>query len=142
MGKVLPWITIRTVIDGAIRGHLLETTVDSVWPCSAIDAKRAKIQLPPEQIREDKPELTSNPMPSIVYERLPQKRIAGAYLDIGEMQDLTEQLGNLTRIAVGQNLAFYVRVELSGKENQQVPDEVVEKINQVLGEISEKLEFS
>ncbi len=140
--KTLPWITVRTVIDGAIIGHQLETTIDSPWPCNYVDAKRVRLLVLPEKTNEDKPEFTydSNKKPN-VHERLPQKWIAGAHLEIGEMQDLNEQLGNLTRAAVGQNLAFHVQIELSSKENQPVPGETVDKVKGLLNEISEKLEL-
>lgn len=144
-GRPLPWSIVRAVIDGAKVAHLLDTTVDSRWPCEYVDAKQAKIHLPPEKqapAGESKPDYTASPKPATtIRETLPQSWSAGAYLDISEMQDLQEQLGELVKLTVGQKLDLYVRIDLSGKDNEPVPTETVEKINALLGEVSEHLKL-
>ena len=57
------------------------------------------------------------------------------------MQDLQDQLGELVKLAVGQKLELYVRIDLSGQDGQPVPRETVEKINELLGEVSEQLKL-
>lgn len=145
MGKPLPWSIVRAAIDGAKFAHLIDTTADSRWPCDYEDARQAKIQLPPAKpvvtsASTSQYSTTSQPLPT-VHEQLPQSWIAGAYLDISEMQDLQDRLGELVKLTVGQTLELYVRVELSGKENQPVPAETIEKINALLAEVSEHLKL-
>jgi hypothetical protein len=145
-GKPLPWSIVRTVIDGAILARLIETTVDSRWPCSYADARQAKIRLRQDKAgkagdtSESEPESPTKPPPK-VREQSPQSWSAGAYLALNEMQDLQDQLGEIERLAVGQKLELYVRIELSGKDNQPVPTETVEKINALLSEVSEQLKL-
>lgn len=111
-------------------------------PCGR---QKVKIQLPPEKQKttdEGRSEPSASPKPPpIVREQQPQSWSAGAYLAISEMQDLQDQLGELVKLAVGQKLELYIRINLSGQGNQPVPSETVEKINALLGEVSEQLKL-
>lgn len=144
-GRPLPWSIVRAVIDAARIANLIDTTVDSRWPCDYTDAGQVKIHLPlPKPAATGGSELafpTTAKSATMVHEQLTQSWIAGAYLDLNEMQELYERLGDLVKLAVGQDLELYVRIELSGKENQPVPGETVEKINILLGEVSEQLKL-
>ncbi len=44
-GKPLPWATVRTAIDGAFQGRLLERTLESgPWPCDVAGAGQVKLK--------------------------------------------------------------------------------------------------
>ncbi len=46
-GTNLPWATVRQALDGAIRGRMLETAIDSAtWPCDYVAAQNVKLRLP------------------------------------------------------------------------------------------------
>jgi uncharacterized protein len=146
-GQPLPWSIVRAVIDGAKITHVIDTTVDSPWPSSYADAKKVRIHLPPEKttsygVNEQDAPASPRPNPTIrEHPPQPQSWRAGASLDISQMQDLHDQLGELVKLAVGQKLELYVRIDLSGQDGQPVPSETVEKINALLGEVSEQLQL-
>ena len=58
-------------------------------------------------------------------------------LEANGIQDLAEQIPDLTKAAVGNALKFNIRIEFGG---ETTPDpESVEKINELLAEVSDKL---
>jgi hypothetical protein len=66
-------------------------------------------------------------------------RVAQAELRPNQLQDLADQVGELTKVAVGFELKFCLRVELRGKTPP--PVELVEKVNKLLAEVTEGLRF-
>ena len=58
-------------------------------------------------------------------------------MDTYEIQNLSEQISELTRAAIGLDLKFLLRVELGS--NPPPSEEAVAKINQLLQEVSEQL---
>ena len=65
--------------------------------------------------------------------------MAEAHIDIYEIQNLSEQVSDLTRTAIGLDLKFHIRVELG--TNPPPSEEAVAKINQLLHEVSEDLKL-
>jgi hypothetical protein len=65
--------------------------------------------------------------------------VAEAPLREDEIQNLSDTIGDLTKTAVGLNLQFRLRVELGPVS--QVPDETIARINELLGEVSDKLKL-
>jgi hypothetical protein len=63
--------------------------------------------------------------------------VAEAELRLNELQDLADSLANIRQAAVGFDLKFRLRLELSGASRPH--DDVVAKINMLLQDISEKL---
>lgn len=127
-GKQLPWSTISTAIDGAIRARLLERTVDSgPWPCDISGAKNVKLRVPAV--------LPLPPAPPPAARA--GVKVAAAELRPSEIQDLADVIGELLSAAVGYDLGFYLRVELKG--NAQVPASVVERVNQILAGVNAEL---
>jgi len=63
--------------------------------------------------------------------------VAEAPLETYEIQNLFENVSELTRAAIGLDLKFLLRVELGS--NPPPPEEAVAKINQLLHEVSERL---
>jgi hypothetical protein len=139
VGKMLPWITVREAIDGAFRARLLERTDDSgPWPCDYAGARTVKVCLPREQAAQHIP--SASPQPS-VHDFRPTAAsgmlVAEAPLEIEEIQNLNDQISDLTKASVGLDLKFHVRIEVGPAS--QVSDETVAKMNELLAEVSEKL---
>jgi hypothetical protein len=129
IGKTLPWATIREAIDGALRARLIERTLDSgPWPCEYTGAQLVKLRLPSEQ------ELRSIPPQPV---RKPGVLIAEAALRPNEIQDLADQIADITKATVGLDLKFHLRIELGSASRPS--DEVIFKINRILQAISGNL---
>ncbi len=129
VGKTLPWATVRGALDGALRARLLERTPDSgPWPCDYVGAEALKLQVPHEPEREY-PHVLTPPQPGML--------VAEAELRLNELQDLADSIANIRQAAVGFDLKFRLRLELSGLSRP--PDDVVTKINLLLQDISAQL---
>ena len=63
--------------------------------------------------------------------------IAEADLQVFELQDLAERVGNLMKETVGLNLRLHLRIELAPAS--QVSEVALVKVNGILEEVSEKL---
>ena len=125
-GANLPWSTVRSVIEDGIRASWIELSKDSApWPCEITGAQQVIIQVP-TAVRE------APPVPR------PQGLLtAEANLEANAIQDLSDQVPEIAMAAVGNDLRFNVRVEFGGKTP---PDPAaVEKINQLLSEVSDDL---
>lgn len=125
-GKTLPWIIVREVIDGAIRVRFLEPTFDSgSWPCDYARAHTLKLRIPAEQVSLPSPSQPPEPLSGIL--------VAEVELQPNEIQDLTDQIVAITKVAVGLDPKFHLRIELGG--SRPLPEDIVAKINQLLQEI-------
>lgn len=138
-GKPLPWLIVREAIENAIRSRFLETTVDSgTWPCDYANANHVRLSLPHER----PPQPTPGPASPTVREIapvIPGTLVAEADMQDYELQDLAEQIDNLTRETVGLNLRFHLRIELGPTE--QISVETLAKVNEIMAEVSEKLKL-
>ena len=130
-GKILPWVTVREAIDGACRARMLERPIDSgPWPCDYGGAHAVKLKVPTG------PQPQPLPPPRVTP---PGVLIAEAELRPNELQDLADQIGDITKAAVGHELKFMLRIELGGKTRP--PEETIKAINEKLQEVSEDLEL-
>ena len=128
-GRNLPWVTIREAIDGAVRARFVERTLDSgPWPCDLNGAQTAKFRLPVEK-------------PTTVVTVTPKAGLlsAEAELTVGQVQDLAYCVADLQQAAVGHGLRFWLRVGLGGE--LPAPPELVDRLNDLLMEISKDLEL-
>ena len=66
--------------------------------------------------------------------------MAEAELRANEVQDLAEQVGEMTRLAVGCELRFHLRIELGGKTPPS--QELLDKLNKILAEVSSGLRLA
>src|SRR5205085_12481540 len=104
-GKPLPWNTVRAALNGAFQMRLLERSVDSgPWPCDPAGASVVRVRLPS---KGPPPPPPLPPPPTGV-------RVAQAELRPNQLQDVADQVGELTRAAVGHDLKFLLRTELGG----------------------------
>jgi hypothetical protein len=128
-GKTLPWVTIHNAIDGALKARFLELTIDSgSWPSGFASAQNVKLRLPRE-----KPPTPRTPEPK------PGLLIAESYLEPNQIQDLADQIPEITKAAAGQDLKYYVRIELKGEKKDK--EKVVKEINDLLKDVSEDLKL-
>ena len=130
-GVTLPWPTVRAVIDDAVRAHWIEIGGEGApWPCDFAGARQVVLMVPARDKLGDggrKPHVTK---PSGLL-------TAEAVLEANGIQDLADQIPEITKAAIGNDLKFGVRVELGGKGPPSA--EAVEKINELLAEVSDTL---
>jgi hypothetical protein len=72
-----------------------------------------------------------------VIEKRPGVVMAEADLNIAQVQDLAEQVGELARVAVGHELRMHFRIEVG--EGKPLPRELIDRLNELLGQVSEDL---
>jgi hypothetical protein len=124
----LPWPLLRAALDGAFRTRMLERAVDSgPWPCELVDAVRLRVCVPGK---------VSPPLPPVEVKK-PGTLVAEAVLETAQVQDLADRISEIREAAVGHALTLQLRVELSGATKP--PPEVVQRLNQLLREVSEEL---
>jgi hypothetical protein len=107
------------------------------------------LQLPPKTSSTATPS-TLSPKPSLVRETTsaveykvenpPPILSTSAELKIHQIQELGEKIADLKNAAAGTNLSVQVTVQLGGEARPSV--EVIEKVNQILQEISEQLKLN
>ena len=132
-GVSLPWFTIRTVIEDGIRARWIEVSDEGVpWPCDVTGAQHVVFQVP------DRTDVHDDPKGG--YVRKPAGQLtAEAELEASGIQDLSDQIPDIIEAAVGAGIRFNVRIELGGKTP---PDpEIVDKLNKLLGEVSDDLKL-
>jgi hypothetical protein len=128
-GVNLPWITVRTAIDGALSARFLELAEDSgPWPCDISGANAVKLQVPS---KIPPPPPPPPPKPGVV--------VAEAELTPSEIQNLAEQVGALTKAAAGQEIKYRLRIEFGGAKRPT--DDYIKKVKGILKEVSDKLEL-
>jgi hypothetical protein len=117
VARPLPWATVRSAIDAALQGRLLERTVDSgPWPCDYAGTREVRVRVP-----------ESPPPPDVL--------VASTYLKPAQVQDLADVIGDVGNAAVGHNLKILVRIEVGAVGNRP-PEAIVAKINSKLGGVS------
>ena len=127
-GVNLPWPTVQTTIEDGIRARWIELSNDSAaWPCD-LASEQVILQVP-STVREE----PSEPKPQGLL-------MAEDVLEANGIQDLADQIPDITKAAVGNTLKFNIRMEFGG---ETTPDPgAVEKINELLAEVSDKLKLN
>ena len=123
---------MQSAIDSGIRARWIELTPDShPWPCDFANAQNVIIQVPDSQKRVRVSGGRAQFQLGTVT--------AEATLEANGIQDLAEQIPGITMAAVGSNLKFNIRIELSGDD---APDPAtIEAINSLLSNVSEELKL-
>ncbi len=125
-GKPLPWAPVRDAIDGAIRTRILERTEDSgAWPTDYSNSKNVRLRRPLD---------VSLPTPLPPPPPKPGVLVAKAELRSNQIQDLADQISDITLAAAGLDLKFNVQVEVSGATSGSA--QAIAKLNQLLGKIA------
>jgi len=137
-GKRLPWTIVQSAITSAFNARYLERTPESgPWPCDAGGAAAVRIRMPGASSVTSAVATHIAEAP-LAYAPLSQMTptqpgvlVAEAILRPNELQELADQIGELTRLATeaGAELTFHIRIEVSGADTQGLaPD-----LNDVLG---------
>ena len=128
-GVNLPWPTVKSAIEDGIRARWIELSSESAaWPCDLAGAQQVIFQVP-STAREE----PSEPKPRGLL-------MAEDVLEANSIQDLADQIPDITKAAVGNTLKFNIRIEFGG---ETTPDsEAVKKINELLSEVSDKLKLN
>jgi hypothetical protein len=131
-GKPLPWAPVRDAIDGAIRTRILERTENSgAWPSDYSNSKNVRLRRPLD-VAPPPPLPPPPPKPGVL--------VARAELKSNQIQDLADQISQITLLAAGMDLKISVQVELSGAKAGSF--ETVAKLNDLLVAISEDFKLS
>ena len=130
-GATLPWPTVRAVIEDAARAHWVELSADSAaWPCDLAGARHVTLIVPSDDKLADR-----RRQPYAVTR--PGVLTAEAVLEANGIQDLADQIPEIAKAAVGNDLRFTVRVEFGGEDSP--PDDAVARINDLLSDVSDAL---
>jgi len=134
-GKPLPWKLVKTALDGAFKVRYLEKTIDSKpWPCDYGDAQWIIVRIPEDVISHPKPD----GMTDIYIPGTPSGgRIAEAEMHPDQLQDLADLLGDLLNAAGEYDIKFHLRVEV----DENIPEEVVQKLNSLLSGVNNSIKF-
>jgi len=100
------------------------------WPREYVGAEALKLQVPHAPERQ----YPHTPTPP---QLAPGMLVAEAELRLNELQDLADSIAYIRQAAVGFELKFRLRLELSGASRP--PNDVVAKINLLLQDISDNL---
>ncbi|HOD52711.1 MAG TPA: DUF499 domain-containing protein [Candidatus Hydrogenedentes bacterium] len=128
-GQNMPWPVVKDAIDGALRSHFLERTVDSgPWPCDLAGASVVKLKVPSGV----PPTPPAPPLrPGVVS--------AKAELKASAIQDLADVVSDIVKAAAGCDIKFTVNVELGGEEPASA--ETIAQINEILKGVAEGMEL-
>jgi hypothetical protein len=133
-GKPLPWPLVRAALNAAFQTRLLERAVNSgPWPCDLAGAAHVRVRVP----SKDPIDMTVIKQPEVP--KRPGVLVAEADLRPSQIQDLADQLGELTKAVVGHDLKLHLRIELGGAK--AVPPELVARLNALLAEVEKGMRF-
>ena len=133
-GVTLPWATVQTAIDTALRARWLELAGESAeWPSDLAGAQHVVLKTPRAQKGAVGEAFGYGPAATGAL-------VAEAALEANGIQDLAEQIPDIAKAAVGNTLKFDVRVELGGDTARDPA--VVDKINALLSEVSDDLKLT
>jgi Protein of unknown function (DUF499) len=126
-GKPLPWAPVRDAIDGAIRTRILERTEDSgPWPSEYSNSKNVRLRRPLDAM---------SPPPPPPPPTKPGVLVARAELRSNQIQDLADQISDITLAAAGLDLKFNIQVEVSGTTPASA--DAIAKLNKLFEGIAE-----
>lgn len=135
-GEPLPWPIVRKAIDGAFRASYMEPSVDSrEWPTDRSGADHVKIQTPSKE--KDSGGGTKETPPRDGYGS-GVKQTSGE-LEVDEIQNLADEVGELVSAAAGYGIQFNVSIEAGTEES--LPDDVEARLNEILRHVSDKLQL-
>ena len=115
------------MIEDAIRAHWVELSADSAaWPCDLAGARHVILTVPSDdKLGDGRRQPYAGTRPGVLT--------AEAVLEANGIQDLADQIPEIAKTAVGNDLKFTVRIEFGGDETP--PAEAVKKINELLAEV-------
>ena len=149
-GKILPWLIVSDALTAAFNARYVERF--GSWPSDYAGARMVTVAQRTEQTQQQKPNgaidrgvAATTHEPASVYTSTPSvpgTLMAHATLSVNQMQDLDEQIAALTKACVdyfGVEPSFSLQIEVHPKSAAQA--EHVEKVNQILKEVSSALQL-
>jgi hypothetical protein len=130
-GHTMPWKTVKDVITASINARFMELDgASGGWPCDYPAAQSIKLKVASGPSRP----LGVRDIGSATSSCL----VAYAELEPSEIQDLGDIVPQLLEIKARANvpIKFLVRIEL-GDEKEAPPDDVVKRINELLGNMKD-----
>lgn len=130
----LPWKIVRDAIDAGLRAQFLELDIDSSeWPCEISNAGAVKLRIPKHPDHGGSGEES----------RETKTLIAKASLEEAcQLQDLGEAAPALFDIKAKAGIPLRVNIHIElGDGETEPPPETVEKLNEVLKDVSDQLTF-
>jgi len=137
MGKALPWLIVRDALDATFKARFVDRA-SGQWPCDYAGAGMVRVCQRTDET-EKKPATREN-HPDADYK--PSALIAEAALSVAEIQNLEEEIAELTKASAdlfGVEPKFSLRIEIVPKANAE--REKVEEFNGLLGEVSRRLKI-
>ncbi len=137
-GKVLPWKTVREVVNGSLQARFTELVDGSAkWPCEfhAAQSICLKVASSPSGLPGTGTGTAGGGTP-------PKLLVASAYLQPAQIQDLGDKMVELLKIKAKSKvpIQFHLRVELG--DGQSVPPSgVAAEVTQILADISDQLQL-
>ena len=127
-GVTLPWHTVKSAISGAIQANWIRRSEESAdWPCEFAGAQHVQLEIPQEIHHPDSPPYT------------PGVLVAEAELEVHGIQELADQIADISTAAIGTGLKFNIRIEFGG---ETPPDpEAVTKMNELLAVVDGALKL-
>lgn len=120
-GKPLPWTPVRQALEDGFRLGLFERLLTSgPWPCDLGGASAVKMRLVKSGAKETR---------TTAY----GAKVATAELETHEVQDLADQIDEIKQVTAGHALHIKVTVEFG--EAGKVEQEVIDRVNGILGKI-------
>ncbi|QOJ03670.1 MAG: ATP-binding protein [Planctomycetia bacterium] len=133
IGKVMPWVTVRDAIEGALRARMIERLPDSgPWPCDYAGSPNLRLR-----VAVGGP-VPSGPTPPAPPPSRPGTRSGVAKLQPSQIQDLADVMGELLKAKQDCEVSFNVRIDLAGK--QPPSDSVISEINRVLKSVNSEFQ--
>ena len=114
--------------------HMKRTVDSALWPTDRANADQIKIKLPTDNSPVGERTRERPPMPT---EGAKDIRFTEASLEVEEIQNLADEIGDLVRIGAGYDLRFNLRIEVEGAE--PLPEDIAARLNEVLDRVSGKL---
>jgi hypothetical protein len=103
------------------------------WPCDLAGAVHVRVRVP------GKTPVETPPVKPPELPKRPGVLVAEADLRPRQIQDLADQLGELTKAVVGYDLKLRLRIELGGAKTP--PPELVARLNVLLAEVASAMRF-
>jgi hypothetical protein len=146
-GEPLPWPLVKQAIDGAFQASYLTRSVKSgPWPTDRAGAEQVVIEVPKEDQTTKNDPSTGQPGIGETNERQPRPgdygssvRRAESDVEVHELQDLADEVAEIANIAAPYGIRFHIQIDAGTEE--EVPDDVVARINEALRRVSGNLEL-
>jgi len=137
-GKTLPWKTVRDTIGSALNARFLELEAGSqAWPCDFPSAQFVKFK-----VADVGTGAAGGVSGGVNDEALPKMLVVDDYLEPAQIQDLGDIMPKLLDVKTKANVPIRFKVRIEMGDGQDMPSgEIVQKVNAILKNVKEGMEF-